>query len=70
MLDVQLWDEHVAREVGHQARIEKAFDRAEAYERFGDFKQALEWLDQADLLGGGLPPAYLALRARWASQHA
>lgn len=68
MLDAQEWDEQVAREGRHQARIETAFDRAEGCERFGDFGQALGWLDTADRLSGGLPQAYLALRFRWARE--
>jgi tetratricopeptide (TPR) repeat protein len=46
--------------------IEASFDRAEAYERLGDFEQALEWLDRAATLSGGLPPAYRTQRDRWA----
>jgi hypothetical protein len=60
------WDERVAREVMHQEVIEASFDRAEAYSRVGDFEQALEWLDRASALSGGLSPAYRARRARWA----
>jgi tetratricopeptide (TPR) repeat protein len=60
------WDELVAREAIHQEVIEASFDRAEAYERLGDFDRALEWLDRAAELGGGLPPAFRARRARWA----
>ena len=64
-IDQQGWDERVAREAMHQEVIEASFDRAEAYERLGDFQQALEWLDRAAGLGGGLPPAYRPKRARW-----
>src|SRR5688500_15801537 len=60
------WDERVAREAKHQEVIEASFDRAEAYARVGDFEQALEWLDRAAMLSGGLPLAYRARRARWA----
>ncbi len=60
------WDERVAREAKHQEVIEASFDRAEAYARVGDFEQALEWLDRAATLCGGLPLAYRARRARWA----
>ena len=60
------WDELVNREAMHQEVIEASFDRAEAYERLGDFDQALEWLDRAAALSGGLPPAFRAKRARWA----
>ena len=35
-LDAQEWDRRVAREVAHQARIEAAFDRADAFARVGD----------------------------------
>jgi hypothetical protein len=65
-LDDREWDEHVAREVRHQEVIEASFDRAESYARVGDFAQALEWLDRAATLSGGLAPAYRARRARWA----
>ena len=65
-LDDHEWDERVAREVKHQEVIEASFDRAEAYARVGDFEQALEWLDRAATLCGGLPLAYRARRARWA----
>jgi Tfp pilus assembly protein FimV len=60
------WDERVAHEAGRQELIEATFDRAEAYERLGDFERALEWLDRAAALGGGLPPAYRSRRALWA----
>jgi hypothetical protein len=60
------WDERIGREVRHQEVIEASFDRAEAYARLGDFEPALEWLDRAAGLSGGLPPAYRARRARWA----
>jgi hypothetical protein len=59
------WDERVADEVRHQEVIEASFDRAEAYERLGDFELALEWLDRAAKVSGGLPAAYRARRARW-----
>jgi hypothetical protein len=62
------WDGRVAREVSHQARIEAAFDRVDTCERLGDFERALEWLERAEELGGGLSPAYSARRARWARQ--
>jgi hypothetical protein len=60
------WDKRVAHEAGHQELIEATFDRAEAHERLGDFERALEWLDRAAALGGGLPPAYRSRRALWA----
>jgi hypothetical protein len=59
------WGARVAREVRHQEVIEASFDRAEAYARLGDFEHAVEWLDRAATLSGGLPPAYRAERARW-----
>jgi hypothetical protein len=65
---IQTWDEHVEREARHQARIELAFDQADACERLGDFKRGLQWLSRADRLAGGLPPAYHALRQRWAQE--
>jgi hypothetical protein len=58
------WDRHVAREAEHQARIEDAFDWADAYDRRGDVELALEWLDEAGALSGGLTPAYRAKRLR------
>jgi hypothetical protein len=63
--DDREWDGRVAREMRHQEVIEASFDHAEAYARVGDFEQALEWLDRAAMLSGGLPPAYRARRARW-----
>jgi hypothetical protein len=59
-------DEPAAHEARHQETIDASFDRAEAYERLGDFEHALEWLDRAAAVSGGLPPAYRARRARWA----
>jgi len=52
--------------VRHQEVIEASFERAEAYERLGDFEHALEWLDRAAAVSGGLPVAYRARRARCA----
>lgn len=60
------WYEHVWREARHQELIEATFDRAEAYERLGDFNKAVEWLDRAAAISGDLPPAYRVRRARWA----
>jgi hypothetical protein len=60
------WDARVAREVRHQEVIEACFDRAEAYERLGDFVHAVDWLDRASELSGGLPRAYRARRELWA----
>jgi hypothetical protein len=58
------WDRRVAREVDHQARIEAAFDRADAFDRLGAVQLALEWLDEASALSGGLTPSYRAKRLR------
>jgi hypothetical protein len=63
--DDREWDGRVAREVRHQEVIEASFDRAEAYARLGDFDRAVEWLDRAATVSGGLPPTYRAQRARW-----
>lgn len=65
-IDGQAWDMHVAGEVRHQQLIEASFERAEAHARLGDFEQALEWLDRAAALSGGLPAGYAAQRAHWA----
>jgi hypothetical protein len=61
------WEERVAREVERQARIEAAFDRADACERLGEFERALQWLHRADALSGGLSPSQLAQRSRLAN---
>ena len=58
------WDRRVAREAEYQARIEAAFDRADAFDRLGDLELALEWLDKADALSGGLTPTYREKRLR------
>jgi hypothetical protein len=60
------WEERVARQVDLQSRIEAAFDKADAYGRVGRFALALEWLDLASTLSGGLPPEYRLRRARYA----
>ncbi|MEA2361151.1 MAG: hypothetical protein QOD71_296 [Thermoleophilaceae bacterium] len=62
------WEERVAREVEFQARIEATFDRADAYGRRYDFEHALEWLDRASALTGGLSPTYRRRRANFARQ--
>ena len=59
-----LWDRRVAREAQHQARIEAAFDRADAFDRLGSVELALHWLDEAGALSGGLTPTYRARRLR------
>lgn len=58
------WDRRVAREAEHQARIEAAFDWADEHDRLGDVARALEWLDKASALSGGLTPAYREKRLR------
>jgi hypothetical protein len=60
------WEERVARAVQFQARIEVAFDRADACERLGDLAHALDWLDRASALSGGLSPTYKTRRAHFA----
>ena len=60
------WDGRMAREVRHRELIEASLERAEAYERLGDFEHALEWLDRTAALSGGLPAAHRAQRARCA----
>jgi hypothetical protein len=60
-----LWDEHVARQASYEARIEAAFDRADAHADAGHFEQALESLSEAEDLAGGLPDEYIELREAW-----
>jgi hypothetical protein len=60
-----LWDVHVAREASYEARIEAAFDQAEADADAGHLEHALESLSEAEDLSGGLPDAYIELRERW-----
>jgi hypothetical protein len=62
-----LWDTRVAREASYEARIETAFDQAEAHGLAGNFEQALESLSEAEDLSGGLPDAYIEQRERWIS---
>ena len=62
-----LWHARIDREARYEARIEAAFDRAEAHAGAGQFEQALEWLSEAEDLGGGLPEAYADLREQWIS---
>ena len=57
------WDALVAREVARQNQIEAVFDRADACERAGQFQPALDWLDRAGDLSGGLSSACRAQRA-------
>jgi hypothetical protein len=68
--EAQEWDRRVACEAEHQARIEAAFDRADAFDRLGDVELALDWLDQAGELSGGLTPAYRAKRLRLGRERA
>ena len=58
------WDRRVAREGARQAHIEAAFDRADEFDRLGDAELALEWLDKAGVLSGGLTPSYREKRLR------
>jgi hypothetical protein len=62
-----LWDARVAREASYEARIDAAFDQAEAHAHAAHFEQALERLSEAEDLCGGLPDAYTELRERWIS---
>ena len=64
---MELWDARVAREASHEARIEAAFDQAEAQALAGNFERALESLSEAEDLSGGLPDEYIELRERWIS---
>ena len=58
------WDALVAVEVSHQGAIEAAFDRADGFERLGELRLALNWLDRACELSGGPSPASSETRAR------
>jgi hypothetical protein len=62
-----LWDARVADEAAYEARIESAFDRADANASAGNLERALESLAVAEDLCGGLPDAYIRLRAHWIS---
>jgi hypothetical protein len=62
-----LWDARVAREASYEARIEAAFDQAEAQGLAGNVEQALESLAEAEDLSGGLPDAYVQQREHWIS---
>jgi predicted Zn-dependent protease len=62
---MSLWDTRVAHEASYEARIEAAFDQAEAYALAGKLERALESLSEAEDLAGGLPDAYNRLRERW-----
>jgi hypothetical protein len=65
---VDPWDALVAREVKRQQGIEAAFDRADACESLGYVRLALDWLDRAGELSGGLSPECCAQRASLASR--
>ena len=58
------WEALVAREVVRQGAIEAAFDRADACTTEGAFQLALESLDRASDLSGGLSQACRMERAR------
>jgi len=62
-----LWDARVAREAAYETRIEAAFDAAEAHALAGHLEWALESLSEAEMLGGGLPDAYIQERELWIS---
>ena len=62
-----LWDARVAHEAAHEARIEAAYDQAEAHAGAGNLERALEALSEAEDLSGGLPQAYVEQRERWIS---
>ncbi len=59
------WDPQIALQMDHQHRIEDAFDRAELCELLGDLELALEWLDLAAALSGGLSRDFRLRRTRW-----
>jgi hypothetical protein len=60
-----LWDARVAREAAYEARIDAAFDQAEAHALGGHVEWALESLSEAENLAGGLPDAYVEQREHW-----
>jgi hypothetical protein len=62
-----LWDARVAEEAAYEARIEAAFDWADAHASAGNPERALESLAVAEGLCGGLPDAYIRLREHWIS---
>src|SRR5215211_3377038 len=62
---MSLSDTDVAREAGIEARIEAAFDQAEAHDLAGHLEYALESLSEAEDLAGGLPDEYIELRECW-----
>jgi hypothetical protein len=58
-------DARIDREARYETLIEAAFDRADAYAREGNLERALEWLSEAENLGGGLPDTYVERRRTW-----
>jgi hypothetical protein len=60
-----LWDALVARETAYEARIEAAFDKAEAHAAAAHLERAIESLSEAEDLCGGLPDSYMQLREHW-----
>jgi len=62
---MSLSDTDVAREAAIEARIEAAFDQAEAHDLAGHLEYALESLSEAEDLAGGLPDEYIELRECW-----
>jgi hypothetical protein len=62
------WDALVAHEVKRQGNIEAAFDRADGFERLGEPRLALDWLDRARELSGGLSLGCSVQRARLVRQ--
>jgi hypothetical protein len=61
---IESLSERVARQMKLQADIEASLDQADVCERRADFAHALECLDRARALSGGLSLACLAQRAR------
>ena len=64
----ETWGELVARQMQLHAGIEAALDRADECEREGDFALALDWLDVASTVSGGLSASSRAQRERCARQ--
>ena len=61
---IESLSERVARQMKLQAHIEAILDQADVCERQADFADAVECLDRARALSGGLSFACLAQRAR------
>lgn len=64
--ELRSWNDQIDLEARRQRRIEAAFDRADDYSRRGDDERALDWLDRAAALSGGLSPVYRVERSRLA----